>query len=745
MAETKLRICPFCEATCGIALAIEGRQVVSVRGDDADVFSHGFLCPKATALSDLDADPDRIRQPLVRRGDKHVPVSWEEAFAEVESRLPAIAAQHGNDAVAIYLGNPSVHNIGLSIYGQALIRSLRTRNIFSASTVDQIPKQLASGLMFGTFMTVAVPDIDRCDFLLILGANPFDSNGSLWTVPDFPGRLRALQARGGRCVVVDPRRTRTARAADEHVFVRPGTDAHLLAAMVHTLFEEDLVHLDHLRDITAGVDELRAVIAPFSPDKMAPLCAVDAATIRRLARDLAKASRAAVYGRIGTCTQELGSVASWLVDVCNVLTGNLDREGGMMFPMAAAFASNTYGPSGSGRGVRTGRRFSRVRKAPEVLGELPVACLAEEIETPGEGQIRALFTVAGNPILSTPNGARLARAFEKLDFMVSLDIYLNETTRHANVIFPGMSPLENPHFDAAFPQFGYRNAARYSPPLFAASEERPREWQTLLHLSAIMAGQGSQADVAALDDLVALSQVQRAIGDPASRVYGRDGNEILQALAPRNGPERIIDLGLRCGPYGDGFGAEPDGLSLAKLEANPHGIDLGPLRPRLPQALRTPSGKIELAPPLLVSDLPRLWSAAAANPAVDSFLLVGRRHLRSNNSWMHNLPGLAGGRARCTLQIHPQDAQRLQLVEGGMARVRGRVGSVEAQVEVTDAIMPGVVSLPHGWGHDVKNTQLRVAAQQPGINSNLLTDEACIDPLSGNAVLNGIPVEVSAL
>lgn len=745
MPETKLRICPFCEATCGIALEIEERRVVSVRGDDADVFSHGFLCPKATALRDLDGDPDRLRQPLVRRGGKHVPVSWDDAFAEVERRLPAIAAQYGNDAVAIYLGNPSVHNIGLSIYGQALIRSLRTRNIFSASTVDQIPKQLASGLMFGTFMTVAVPDIDRCDFLLILGANPFDSNGSLWTVPDFPGRLRALQARGGRCVVVDPRRTRTARAADEHVFVRPGTDAHLLAAVAHTLFEEDLVNLDRLQSITVGVDELRTALAPFSPEKMAPLCAVDATTIRRLARDLAKAPRAAVYGRIGTCTQELGSVASWLVDVCNVLTGNLDREGGVMFPMAAAFAANTYGPPGNGRGVRTGRRFSRVRNAPEVLGELPVACLAEEIETPGEGQIRALFTIAGNPILSTPNGARLARAFEKLDFMVSLDIYLNETTRHADVIFPGTSPLENPHFDAAFPQFGYRNAARYSPPLFAPSEERPREWQTLLRLSAIMAGQGSNADVDALDDFVALSQVQRAVGDPASRAYGRDGNEILQALSPRRGPERIIDLGLRSGPYGDGFGADPNGLSLAKLEANPHGVDFGPLQPRLPQALRTPSGKIELAPPMLVSDLPRLWSSAAANSTAGSLLLVGRRHLRSNNSWMHNLPGLAGGRARCTLQIHPQDAQRLQLVEGGMARVRGRVGNVEAQVEVTDGIMPGVVSLPHGWGHDDPSTQLRVAAQQPGINSNLLTDEACIDPLSGNAVLNGIPVEVSAL
>jgi len=745
MSETKFRICPFCEATCGLAIEVEGRAVRAIRGDDDDVFSHGFICPKATALTDLDSDPDRLRQPLLRRGGKHVPVSWEDAYAEVERRLLPIVAERGNDAAALYLGNPTVHNIGLTIYGQALARALRTRNIFSASTVDQIPKQLASGLMFGTFTTVAVPDIDRCDFLLILGANPFDSNGSLWTVPDFPGRLRALQSRGGRCVVVDPRRTRTARAADEHLFIRPGTDAHLLAAVVHTLFADGLVRLGHLEAHTTGVDELRRAIAPFSPEMAAPLCAVDAAAIRRLAHALAGAPRAAVYGRIGTCTQELGTVASWLIDVCNVLTGNLDREGGMMFPLAPGFAANTYGSPGSGRGVRTGRRHSRIRHAPEVQGELPVACLAEEIEAPGDGQIRALFTVAGNPVLSTPNGDRLARALDSLELMVSLDIYLNETTRHADVVFPGMSPLEQSHYDAVFTQFGYRNAARYSPPLFAAEEERPREWQTLLRLSAIAAGQGAAADVAMLDDFVALSQVQRAIGDPSSRAYGRDGDEILRALAPRRGPERIVDLALRSGPHGDGFGADANGLSLARLEAEPHGIDLGALQSRLPGALRTPSGKIELAPPLLVADLDRLPVTPAAPRDARSLLLIGRRHLRSNNSWMHNLRGLAGGRPRCTLQVHPSDAERLALSDGGLARVTGRVGSVEARVEITDTIMPGVVSLPHGWGHDHAGTQLQVAAQQPGVNSNRLTDEERLDPLSGNAVLNGIPVAVAAL
>jgi anaerobic selenocysteine-containing dehydrogenase len=741
--ETKYRICPLCEATCGLEIVVDGRQVVAVRGDEADVFSQGFICPKGVALAQLDQDPDRLRHPLVRRDGALVTVSWDEAFAEVDRRLTPIIAQHGADAVAVYLGNPNVHNLSLMLYGQALLRTLRTKNVFSASTVDQIPKQLAAGLMFGTFMSVAVPDIARCDFLLVLGANPFDSNGSLWTVPDFPGRLRALQQRGGRCVVVDPRRSRTAAAADQHVFIVPGTDAYLLMGIVHTLFDEALVDLDRLAPHTNGVAAMEAAAKPFAAAAVAPVCGIAPDTIRQLARDLARAPRAAVYGRIGTCTQAFGTTASWLVDVCNVLTGNLDREGGVRFPLAPAFAANTYGEPGVGRGVRTGRRHSRVRGAPEVMGELPCACLAEEIETPGEGQIRALITIAGNPVLSTPNGERLARAFESLDCMISLDIYCNETTRHADVILPGLSPLEEGHYDPAFTQFAYRNAARYSPPVFAAPTDRPAEWQTLLRLTGIVSGQGAGADAEMLDDFVATTQVERAVGDPRSPVHGRDPGDIMAALAPRRGPERLVDLALRTGPYGDGFGARPEGLSLAQLEAHPHGIDLGPLQPRIPESLRTPSGKIELAPRPLLEDVERLRAGLSAAPRNGGLVLVGRRHLRTNNSWMHNLPLLAGGRPICTLQVHSDDAARLGLTDGGVAHVVSRVGAVDVPVEITDAIMPGVVSLPHGWGHDQPDTRLQVAAVRPGVNSNVLADELALDPLSGNAVLNGIPVRVS--
>jgi anaerobic selenocysteine-containing dehydrogenase len=742
-ARTAYRICPLCEATCGLELTVDGRSVTSVRGDRADVFSQGFICPKGVALAQLDQDPDLLRTPLVRCNGELAPVSWDDAFAEVEQRLMPIIAEHGRDAVAVYLGNPNVHNLSLALYGQALLRTLRTKNLYSASTVDQLPKQLASGLMFGTFTSVAVPDVERCDLLLILGANPFDSNGSLWTVPDFPGRLRALQARGGRCVVIDPRRSRTAAAADRHLFLRPGTDVYLLLGIAHTLFAERLVKLGRLAQYTSGLAELEAAVVPFSPAAVAPVCGISAEVIGELGRELAAADRAAVYGRIGTCTQEFGTTASWLVDVCNVLTGNLDRAGGAMFPLAPAFAANTYGKPGSGYGIRTGRRHSRVRGAPEVQGELPVACLAEEIETPGEGQVRALITIAGNPVLSTPGSARLSRALASLELMISLDIYLNETTRHAHVILPGLSPLEEGHYDVIFPQFGYRNAARYSPPMFRPPAGRPPEWQTLLRLTGIVAGQGATADLALLDDFVAGAQVQRAVGNPHSPIQGRNVDEIISALAPRRGPERILDLALRSGPYGDGFGSKPGGLSLAKLEANPHGIDLGPLQPRVPEVLRTSSGKIELAPPALINDLKRVRDGLNTAPKNGSMMLIGRRHLRSNNSWMHNLPLLARGRARCTLQVHPQDAARLGLADGALACVTSRAGSLNAPVEITDAVMPGVVSLPHGWGHDQPGTRLGVAAKQPGVNSNVLADDLALDPLSGNAVLNGIPVQVS--
>ena len=739
--HTSYRVCPLCEATCGLEIRTRGREVVGIRGDEADPFSRGFICPKGYALKGLDADPDRVREPLVRRDGVLRRATWKEAFAEIDRRLLPIIRERGRDAVAVYAGNPSAHAYALSLYGPVLMRALGTRNVFSASTVDQMPKHVSAGLMFGTMMSIPVPDIDRTDYLLVLGANPMVSNGSLMTAPDVPERLRAIRARGGKIVVIDPRRTRTAAVASEHHFIRPGTDAYLLFALVHTLFAEQLVRLARLDEHVAGLDRVRELAAPFTPEAAAGRCGIDAAVIRRLARELAAAERGVVYARIGTCTQEFGTVASWLVDVVNALTGHLDAPGGAMFTRPAAGSPHTRGTRGRGKGVRFGRRASRVSGRPEVFGELPCACLAEEIETPGDGQVRALVTVAGNPVLSTPNGARLDRALATLEFMVSLDIYVNETTRHADVILPGLSPLEQSHYDVALRQLAIRNVATYSPPTFAPPRDRPAEWETLLRLAAIVAGQGPDADIAALDDFVVLQQIEQATGAPGSPVHGRETADIMAALAPRRGPERLLDLMLRTGPYGDGFGARPEGLTLARLEAKPHGVDLGPLEPRVPEVLRTPSGKIELAPEPLVADVARLRAALDRAPA--AMVLIGRRDLRSNNSWMHNVELLVKDGARSAMLLHPDDAAALGLRDGGTARVTSRANTVDVPVEVTDEIMPGVVSIPHGWGHDLPGVELRVARRNAGVNCNRLVDELVLEPLSGNAVLNGVPVTIA--
>jgi anaerobic selenocysteine-containing dehydrogenase len=741
---TAYRTCPLCEATCGLELTIEDGRVSRIRGDAEDVFSHGFVCPKGAALKPLHEDPDRVRTPLIRTSSGFEEASWADALGEIERRLTPILAEHGRDAAGAYLGNPNAHNLDALIYGRVVLKALGSRNVFSATTVDQMPKHVSAGLMFGAPLSIPVPDVDRTDYLLMLGANPLASNGSLLTAPDMRGRLRAIRERGGRIVVIDPRRSRTAAEADEHHFIRPGTDAHFLFGIAHVLFEEGLTAPGSLAEHSAGLEEVRELAAGFSPAAVAGVCGIPADAIRRIARELAAAERAAVYGRIGTCTQEFGTLASWLVDVLNLVTGNLDRPGGAMFTKAAAGAANTRGTPGKGKGFQLGRWHSRVRGRPEVLGELPVACLAEEIETPGEGQIRALFTFAGNPVVSTPNSTRLGRALESLDLMVSVDIYVNETTRYADVILPAPSPLHRSHYDLALYQLAARNVANYSPAILGPDPDVPPEWHTLLRLAGIAAGQGVDADVDGLDDFVVAGLVQRDLQDPASPLAGRDPQELIAELEPRRGPERVLDWMLRAGPYGDHFGANPDGLTLTRLEEQPHGIDLGPLEPRIPEILRTASGKIELAPAPIVADVDRLAASLGAHRN-GGMVLIGRRQLRSNNSWMHNVPNLVRGKDRCTAHVNPDDAARLGLVDGGRATVTSERGSIEVPVEVTDAIMPGVVSIPHGWGHDDPEAQCEVAAAHAGANSNILADEFAVDEPSGNAVLNGIPVELAAV
>lgn len=705
---------------CGVTIQVDGDRILSIRGDKADPFSRGYICPKAAALQDIHEDPDRLRHPVRRTPRGWERLAWDEAFDEVAARLKDVQARHGRDAVAIYAGNPSVHSHGAMLFGPPFIRSLRTRNRFSATSVDQLPHHLSALLMFGHQLLLPVPDLDRADLLLVIGANPAVSNGSLMTAPGAPQRLKALRARGGRLVVIDPRRTETAELADEHHFIRPGTDVLLLLALLHVIFAEGLAAPGRLAGFVDGLAALEEAARPFPPERAAPHTGIPAESIRRLARELARARSGCVYARMGACTQAFGGASIWLVNALNIVTGNLDRVGGAMFTTPAIDVVGMTAKS-SLRGHH-GRRRSRVRSLPEFGGEYPVATLADEILTDGRGQVRALVTSAGNPVLSTPNGRRLDSALASLEFMASIDFYINETTRHAHIILPPTGPLERDHYDLIFHVLAVRNTAKYSPALFPPALDARHEWQIFQELAARM------------------DERPGGLG----RLVGRARRAALRQVTPR----RLLDLGLRVGPHGVRKGGLLGGLSLAALEMAAHGIDLGPLEPCLPARLCTPDKRIRLAPEPLLADLARVdvtWPAAAGAPAGGgdgALILIGRRQLRSNNSWMHNSHRLVKGRDRCTALMHPEDAARRGLADGERVRVSSRVGSVELSLEVTDQIMPGVISVPHGWGHDRPGVQLSVAAQHAGASANDLTDELAIDALSGNAALSGIPVRV---
>jgi anaerobic selenocysteine-containing dehydrogenase len=713
MRKTHFRACHLCEAICGLVIETDGGRIVSVRADEADPLSHGHICPKAVALKDVHEDPDRLRRPLRRAASGWVEVSWDEAMAEAAERLSSVQREHGRNAVAVYQGNPVVHNFGALLFGQVLLKSLGTRSRFSATSVDQLPQMLASTLMFGHQLLLPVPDVDRTQFLLMLGANPLASNGSLMTAPGIEKRLQALRARGGRLVVVDPRRTPTAALADQHIAIRPGTDALLLAALLDTLVAEDRLHPGRLLAFTDGLDAVASAVQGFAPETVAERTGVASATIRALARDFAQSPAAVAYGRVGVSAQEFGALCAWLINALNVATGNLDRVGGAMLARPAAdivAAADRIGQRGH---FDKGR--SRVRGLPEFSGEWPLAVLAEEIETAGPGQIRALVTHAGNPVLSAPNGARLDRALAGLDYMVAIDIYRNETTRHANLILPPTFGLEQDHYDLVFHALAVRNTARYSLPIFKPAPGARRDFEVLVDLAAAIEG---------------------ARG---ARFWPR----IKRALLRRIGPRGVVAWLLRTGPYGAGFLSFGRGLTLRRLLASPHGVDLGPLTPCLPARLATRNRRISLAPPRLLDDLKRLATRTWPGPAERSLSLIGRRDVRSNNSWMHNSNRLVKGRDRCTLHMHPDDARARSLESGQRVRVRSRVGSVEAALEVTEEMRPGVVSLPHGWGHGRAGTRLAVANTVPGVSINDLTDDLLVDALCGNAQLSGVPVEVT--
>lgn len=705
LRTTHHRACHLCEAICGLVIETEQDTIVSIKGDPQDPLSRGHICPKAIALRDIHEDPDRLRRPVKRVTDpdgnsEWQEISWDEALDTTAQALVTTVNEHGVNALGIYLGNPTVHNYGMMTHQSALFRHFRTDNRFSATSVDQLPHHLVSLWLFGHKLLFPIPDIDRTDYFLMLGANPAASNGSIWTVPDIKKRIKALQARGGKLVVIDPRATETAQLANEHHFIRPGTDALFLLALLNTLFAEGLDNPAHLADYTRGLDTVKTAVADFTPERAAAHTGIAAGTVRDIARAIAAAPQAICYGRMGVSTQAYGALNQWLIQIINIVTGNLDKPGGSLFTLPAVDQVQNTSPGGFAR------HTSRVRGLPEFDRELPAAALAEEITTPGAGQIRVLFTGAGNPVLSTPNGAKLEAALETLDFMVALDPYINETTRHARIILPPTSPLEHDHYDLAFHVNAIRNTARYNAPIFDKPEGALHDWEIFAEL-----------------------------GNRVARLLGA-------AEQPAQSPDQIVDLGLQLGPYA------ASGLDLAQLRQNPSGIDLGPLQPQLPQRLRTPEQVIDCARPEPLADLARLrqqYVVSDPQPQEQSLLLIGRRHVRSNNSWMHNYHRLVKGRDRCTLLMHPQDMRARKLHDGATVVIRSRTGSLQVSVEGAAEMMPGVVSLPHGFGHNRPGTRMAIAnGQAAGVSCNDLTDELALDELSGNAAVNGLPVEVVA-
>ncbi|GGO25439.1 molybdopterin-dependent oxidoreductase [Deinococcus humi] len=679
------RACNLCEAICGLQITVQGGRVTDLRGDPLDPLSKGHICPKGTALPDLHADPDRLKRPMRRDGDTWVEMGWDEALDYVAARLREVREQHGADAVATFQGNPSVHNSGTLLTAGGLVRAIGSRNRFTATSIDQLPHHFAGAEMFGHPFLLPIPDIDRTDFMLMMGANPLASNGSIMTAPDVRGRLKAIRERGGRVVLLDPRRTESAAHATEFHFIRPGTDAYLLLALLNVIFAEGLARLGHLSNLTDGLDAVQDAARIFTPERVEGLTGVAAETIRALARDFAVAERAVAYGRIGLSIQEFGGLSQWLINVLNAVTGHLDREGGAMFTRPA-YDLLARAKKGA---IYHGRYTSRVRGLPEFDGELPNVTMAEEMTTPGDGQIRALVTVAGNPVLSTADGAALDDALAGLEFMVSIDPYLNETTRHAHVILPPAFGLEVAHYDITFHLLAVQNTARYSLPVFPIAEDQRFDFQIFMGLT--------------------------------ERLTGKAGST----------PEQKLNLGLRHGPYA---------TSVDELKANPHGIDYGPLQPCFPERLLTASGRVNLAPTPMLADLPRLEAALEVTPP--PLVLIGRRQLRSNNSWMHNTPRLMRGPGRCTLQLNPADAAGF--ADGEDIVVRSRVGAVTVPLELTDTLMPGVASLPHGFGHSRAGVRLGVAAEHAGVSLNDLTDSQRVDALTGNAAVNGTPITLHA-
>ena len=698
--QTHLRTCTLCEAMCGIEIKHDGEKILSIKGDKDDPFSQGYICPKATALQDLHEDPDRLRQPIERTSDGWKEISWKEALDKVAKGIQTVQKQHGQNALGIYLGNPNVHNMGSMLTVKHLLTSLKTRSRFSATSIDQLPHHIVSMHLFGHMLRIPVPDVNRTQYMLIIGGNPLASNGSIMTAPNMRQKLKDIKSRDGKVVVIDPRRTETAEIASEHHFIRPATDVLLLLAMLNEIYQQGFATENKASALASEIDRIASFAKDYSSESVASITGITAAEIKRLVKEFCESESAVMYGRMGVSVQEFGLLSQYLIMVINIITGRLDEVGGLMFPNPAVDIVNNSGPG------YLGKRHSRVSKLPDFNGDYPVVTMADEMLVEGEGQLKGFINVAGNPVLSTPNGEKLDRALSQLDFMVSFDYFVTETSRHANIILPPVSPLERDHYDLTFNGFAVHNVAKYSPALFTKKSNEKHDWQINLELAKRLDKKAPFA-----------TKIERWL----TKIFG---------------PKFLLEQGLKRGPY--------DSINLKKLNEHPHGIDLGPLHSMLPQALKHKDKKIHLNVDFYQADLDRVKDMMAQYDD-SQILLIGRRHVRSNNSWLHNSQRLVKGKSRCTLMLHPETAKQKGIEDGQNVTVTSRVGSVIIEAQVTDELMPGIVSIPHGWGHGRKGVKQKIAQAHAGVSVNDLTDDTLIDKLSGNAAVNGVPVTIEVL
>ena len=769
-SQKHYRTCNLCEALCGISIEYQDKQIISIKGDSDDPFSKGYICPKATALQDIHQDPDRLRKPVRKTGDGWEEISWQQAFDSVANKVKALQQNHGRDSVATYVGNPTAHNHGNLIMLKGFLDAIGSRNRYSATSVDQLPVMLAAKNLFGSTALFPVPDVDRMQYLIIIGANPIASGGSFMSGPNIKKRLAAIQQRGGQVITIDPRFTETAAIASQHHYINPGKDAYLLLAMIHEIFARGLERCGHLA--LENIPILRSAVKPFSPQRVAQMVDIKADVISQLARQLALQPHAAVYGRLGTCIQQQGALCSWLIYVLNIITANMDVEGGMMFTRPAIDLAGWGAVSRQVNGFDQQR--SRVRNLPSFAAEFPAATLADEILTPGHGQIKALITLAGNPVLSLPNGRKLEKALAGLDFMLSFDMYINETSRHADIIIPPTSPLEHGYYALAIQLVAYRHTAKYSPALFEKPEGSYHEWQSMLEIMTriysrdfITTAWGKflyginnwLGDEGILNLLLKMGPyggiprpiywLHRRLGRINILNLGSYYKNALAFISTQLKRSTLANSILQASPFGDYSYPVLGGLTLNKLLENPHGVDIGALKSVMPDRLRTKNKKINLEPGMY-NDLIQGLAESLERNSVEgeqayNLSLIGRRHLRSNNSWLHNSYRLVKGKNRCTLLMHPNDAGAQNFSNGDAVRVISKVGEIEIELQITDQIKPGVVSIPHGWGHHRQGTCLSVAHKYAGVSINDITDDSVVEGLTGQAICNGIPVKVLAL